>query len=117
MKKLPLAVALLGVVITIGLQFYPPEQVYFRAKPVQTEPDLPKHTDRDGWQHASPYDPSVVFESSIKPNPVVPIMQIVISMIVLASGLWVVLSGKYQTTEKHWAYGAIGTIIGFWFKG
>jgi hypothetical protein len=44
-------------------------------------------------------------------------MQIVISVFVLGSGLWVVLSRKYQPTEKHWAFGVVGTIIGFWLKG
>lgn len=39
-----------------------------------------------------------------------------ISVVLLAAALWVILSQRYQATDKHWAYGTIGTLIGFWLK-
>jgi hypothetical protein len=43
-------------------------------------------------------------------------MIILISLIVLASGLYVILSGAYADSEQKWAYSAIGTVLGFWLK-
>jgi hypothetical protein len=43
-------------------------------------------------------------------------MQIVVSVIVLAAGLWVMLSGRYDADVEKWAAGAIGTVVGFWLK-
>ena len=42
------------------------------------------------------------------------IMQAVISVIVLCASLFVILSKRYASSDKHWAYTAIGTILGFW---
>lgn len=42
------------------------------------------------------------------------VVQIAISLILLAAALWVVLSQRYQPTDRHWAYGIIGTVVGFW---
>jgi hypothetical protein len=42
------------------------------------------------------------------------LMPIVITATLLIAALWVILSRKYAPTEKHWAYGVIGTIVGFW---
>jgi hypothetical protein len=41
-------------------------------------------------------------------------MSICVSIIVLIAGLWVILSKRYVATDRHWAYGAVGTIIGYW---
>jgi hypothetical protein len=41
-------------------------------------------------------------------------MRVVISIVLLGSALWVILSGKYAPADRHWAYGALGTIIGAW---
>lgn len=96
MKKLPLVAALLGVALVLLIQIATTPH-YSVFKPAPT-PDIP---------------------GSIAggDTPSLPIMQIFISVIVLGAGLWVVLSRRYQPQEKHWAYGAIGTIIGFWLKG
>jgi len=40
--------------------------------------------------------------------------ELIISLIVLIPSLLVILSDRYSATQKHWAYGAIGTILGFW---
>jgi hypothetical protein len=44
------------------------------------------------------------------------VMQIVVSVLVLAAGLWVMLSGRYDADVEKWAAGAIGTVVGFWLK-
>jgi hypothetical protein len=44
-------------------------------------------------------------------------MPAVISILVLASALWVILHGStYGDSEQKWAAGAVGTILGYWFK-
>lgn len=42
--------------------------------------------------------------------------QLVISAILLVAALFVILTKKYPPQDKHWAYGALGTIVGFWLK-
>ena len=44
------------------------------------------------------------------------VMQIVISLVILAAGLWVILSKTYEHDTVKWAYGAVGIVIGFWLK-
>ncbi len=45
------------------------------------------------------------------------LMPIVISILVLLSALYVVLSGTaYTDAEQKWAFGAIGTLLGYWLK-
>lgn len=44
------------------------------------------------------------------------VMQMLISVMVLGSALYVILSGRYADAEQKWAYGAVGTVCGFWFK-
>lgn len=50
------------------------------------------------------------------PGTVELVMQVLISMALLVAGFYVILSNNYQAAEKHWAYGAMGTVIGFWLK-
>lgn len=45
-----------------------------------------------------------------------PAMQIAVSIVMLAAGLWVMLSGQYSADAMHWASGAIGTVVGYWLK-
>jgi len=44
------------------------------------------------------------------------LMPIVVSLAVLGSALYVILSGSYSEAEQKWASGAIGTILGYWLK-
>ena len=44
------------------------------------------------------------------------VMQIAISTVILAAGLWVILSGHYGADAERWASGAIGTVMGYWLK-
>ncbi|PYE52063.1 hypothetical protein [Deinococcus yavapaiensis] len=38
----------------------------------------------------------------------------VISLIVLVSSLFVVLSKRYPADAQKWAFGSLGTVIGYW---
>jgi hypothetical protein len=42
------------------------------------------------------------------------IMAVVVTIAVLASALFVVLSGRYPGDVQKWAFGAIGTVFGYW---
>jgi hypothetical protein len=41
---------------------------------------------------------------------------LVVSIVILGGGLYVVLSRAYTAGEARWAYGALGTITGYWLK-
>jgi hypothetical protein len=41
-------------------------------------------------------------------------MRMIVSLSVLGASLFVILAKRYSTADKHWAYGAIGTVVGFW---
>ncbi|MBV8048423.1 MAG: hypothetical protein JO171_14815 [Paludibacterium sp.] len=44
-------------------------------------------------------------------------MPVIISIVVLLSALYVILlSAKYNDAEQKWAFGVVGTILGYWFK-
>ena len=45
-----------------------------------------------------------------------PVMQVAVSIVMLAAGLWLMLSGHYGADAAHWASGAIGTVVGYWLK-
>ncbi len=45
------------------------------------------------------------------------IMKPVISLALLCTALFVILSERYDPNSKHWAYATVGTITGFWLKG
>jgi hypothetical protein len=63
------------------------------------------------------FSPSLGGAAAVISSAAVPlVMQVIISVVVLVAGLYVALSGKYQPAEKNWAFGIIGTIVGFWLK-
>jgi hypothetical protein len=41
-------------------------------------------------------------------------MECGISSVVLVCALYVVLSGRYSDSTEKWAFGIIGTILGWW---
>lgn len=43
-------------------------------------------------------------------------MAAVITLVLLIAALWVILSKRYQDAEKKWAFGIIGTIVGYWLS-
>ena len=51
-----------------------------------------------------------VFESSSTRE----IMQIIITLVILSASLYIILSKKYDADVQKWAYGAIGTVVGYW---
>ena len=44
------------------------------------------------------------------------IAQAVIGAVVLVASLFVILSEQYTPQDSHWAYGALGTVMGFWLR-
>ena len=41
-------------------------------------------------------------------------MQAIVTGSVLASSLYVIVSKRYAEMDKKWAYGSVGTILGYW---
>lgn len=39
-----------------------------------------------------------------------------LSAIILACALYVILSTRFQPREKNWAYGIVGTLVGYWLR-
>jgi hypothetical protein len=44
------------------------------------------------------------------------LMSVVVSVAVLASGLYIILSQAYGGAAEKWAFGTVGTVVGFWLK-
>ena len=44
-------------------------------------------------------------------------MPIIVSITVLVSRLYVIIAHSYSIEDKKWAYGVVGTIIGYWLRG
>lgn len=44
------------------------------------------------------------------------LIQKIVSSVVLAAGLYVILSERYTATDAHWAYAAMGIIAGCWLR-
>ncbi|MFZ0914464.1 MAG: hypothetical protein WAN09_14355 [Candidatus Korobacteraceae bacterium] len=43
-------------------------------------------------------------------------MKVLVSLALLISALFVILSKRYDAGDTHWAYTTIGMIVGFWLK-
>jgi hypothetical protein len=43
-------------------------------------------------------------------------IQAIVTVIFITASLFIVLSKRYASAERHWAYGALGTILGFWLR-
>jgi uncharacterized membrane protein len=43
-------------------------------------------------------------------------MQVLVTLILLVAGLHVILFGKYDVDVQKWAYGAVGSVVGYWIK-
>jgi hypothetical protein len=44
------------------------------------------------------------------------LMPVLVSILVLGSAMYVILSGAYSSEQEKWAFGSIGTILGYWLK-
>jgi hypothetical protein len=40
----------------------------------------------------------------------------IVTVLVLSSSLFVIVSQKYHEADRKWAYGAVGTILGYWLS-
>jgi len=61
-----------------------------------------------------PPPPGMAVIHSLPPDPAH--MQVLVSLVLLAAGLYVILSKQYDAQDKHWAYGTVGTLVGFWLR-
>ena len=43
-------------------------------------------------------------------------MPVVITFALLGASLWVILSRRYNDANQKWAFGVIGTIVGYWLN-
>ena len=43
-------------------------------------------------------------------------MVYLITLFVLAIAAYVILSGKYDDSDQKWAFGAVGSLMGFWLR-
>jgi len=43
-------------------------------------------------------------------------MQVVISLVALAAGIYVIVNHSYATGAKEWGYGIVGTVVGYWLR-
>ena len=48
------------------------------------------------------------------PNKTRAIMQVIVSLVVLAAALYVLLAGGYTETVEKFMTGLLGTVIGYW---
>jgi hypothetical protein len=44
------------------------------------------------------------------------IMQAVVSLAVLVASLLIILTHGFDPDNKHWAYGSVGMVVGYWLK-
>ena len=44
-------------------------------------------------------------------------MSVIVTVPLLFVSLYVVVTRRFQTHDKNWAYATIGTVVGFWLKG
>jgi hypothetical protein len=44
------------------------------------------------------------------------IMQAVVSSAILAASLFIILMRGFDSGTKHWAYGSVGMVVGYWLK-
>jgi len=43
-------------------------------------------------------------------------MRCILSLVICASGLYIILGNGYSQASQDWAYGAVGSVVGYWFK-
>jgi hypothetical protein len=81
-------------------------------KGITTADDGPKTVDIPPGEKQQVTTPSVSTPTSFRM-----IMPMVVSVVSLAGGLFVILAKRYQSSDRHWAYATVGTIVGYWLKG
>jgi hypothetical protein len=92
--------------------------------------DLPNRYDLLTWDMTHPHASFGLVPPPSLPLPLTPeqielaklrdqrskneIVQGGISGVLLFAAVWRILSKRYTPTDRHWAYGTIGTLVGFW---
>ena len=56
-------------------------------------------------------------QESARSTWITDIMRVVVSLALLASGLYVILPGTYDSGSQKWASGAVGAVVGFRLRG
>ena len=44
-------------------------------------------------------------------------MQVVLTLALGGAAIWIILATAHGPDDKKWAYGALGTVLGYWLKG
>jgi len=44
-------------------------------------------------------------------------MPIIVTLGIVAAALYIILSHEYDQDSLKWAYGSLGTVVGYWLKG
>lgn len=108
MSKLIAVLLLLGVIALLGLEWAArSETAYYLFYHLR---DL--SGDLFGFW-ATPKSTKLIDEGPFSTRVIV---QIVLSVLLAALSLFVILSDRYGARQQHWAYAAIGVLLGFWLK-
>ena len=60
-------------------------------------------------------------ETALAPAPepvalLIALMPLLISVVLLGAALWVILARRYGDATQKWAFGAAGSILGYWLN-
>ena len=44
-------------------------------------------------------------------------VRVLVTLTVLVCALYIILSKQYEPDQQKWAFGVIGTVLGYWLKG
>ena len=44
-------------------------------------------------------------------------MQVVLTLALGGAAIWIILATAHGPDDKKWAYGTLGTVLGYWLKG
>jgi hypothetical protein len=91
-------------------------------EPTKTEPEKypwgPRGSQRpDGAPRRSGEVMASAAGLNLKSSDYRVLMQVLLSLVLVGASLLIILSQAYDPNSKHWAFGTIGTIVGFWLKG
>lgn len=94
MRKIIPAILFFAVLVTLFGE---------RAYRIWQEPHHDVHELYDLWGGVSLWTPTLIIQATL-------------TGIFGVACLFVIFSKRYEPTERHWAYGALGTILGFWLR-
>jgi hypothetical protein len=44
-------------------------------------------------------------------------MQLVLTLALGGAAIWIIVAAEHGPDDKKWAYGTLGTLLGYWLKG